>query len=380
MSQLLPFSVTHKSHGRTGIPLAGILMSSLRILGPILQDENAPAYSSSPFLVEDTYGTDDGQFQKGILKLQEREVLSIKNGISPGYSTYKEVASYAMDHDGFARVPTTVFVFSDSTTSSSSFEPNNDHDHHQVAVLGSVQQYVESKGCSEDYGASLFSVDDVHSIAVLDMRLLNADRHLGNMLLTPDHRLVPIDHGLVLPSYRDLSDVRFEWAPWAQCDQPLSAATRLYVAQLNPLRDATLLYSLGIAEESIISMIFATFLLMRASAKGFTVRLVASFMQRDPYQAEQPSLIERIIQRVIACNRYLYECADENTLTFYQPFLPNKISLLEDTLRVIDNELTAYAVATDAANSEPDALDRLADYACTPSDFVRHIINTREIV
>jgi hypothetical protein len=54
----------------------------------------------------------------------------------------------------------------------------------------------------------LFSADEIHKIAVLDLRLLNLDRNEGNILVQEVQdqytgesslKLVPIDHGLTLP-------------------------------------------------------------------------------------------------------------------------------------------------------------------------------------
>jgi hypothetical protein len=69
-------------------------------------------------------------------------------------------------------------------------------------------------------GYSGFPVQEVHKIAILDLRLANADRNAGNILARrkPDGsggqtwELIPIDHGYCLPaSFEDLS---FEWMYW----------------------------------------------------------------------------------------------------------------------------------------------------------------------
>ena len=49
--------------------------------------------------------------------------------------------------------------------------------------LASLQQYVRHDGDAADAGASRFSVRDVHAIGILDIRLLNSDRHAGNLLV-----------------------------------------------------------------------------------------------------------------------------------------------------------------------------------------------------
>nr|GFA85982.1 phosphatidylinositol 4-kinase gamma 4-like [Tanacetum cinerariifolium] len=53
-------------------------------------------------------------------------------------------------------------------------------------------------------GPSAFPVEEVHKIAVLDMRLANADKHAGNILVSKgkDDKVIqiPIDHGYCLPT------------------------------------------------------------------------------------------------------------------------------------------------------------------------------------
>ena len=48
---------------------------------------------------------------------------------------------------------------------------------------GSLQLYVTSEGPIENFSPDLFSVDEVHKIAVLDVRLLNLDRNACNILV-----------------------------------------------------------------------------------------------------------------------------------------------------------------------------------------------------
>lgn len=74
--------------------------------------------------------------------------------------------------------------------------------------------------CLVPAGYSGFPVQEVHKIAVLDLRLGNADRNAGNILARrkadgsggQSWELIPIDHGYCLPaSFEDLS---YEWMYW----------------------------------------------------------------------------------------------------------------------------------------------------------------------
>ena len=74
-----------------------------------------------------------------------------------------------------------------------------------TAKIGSLQMFMENNGSCEDIGPGAFPVKEVHKISVLDMRLANADRHAGNILIGKEKEndqavLIPIDHGYCLPT------------------------------------------------------------------------------------------------------------------------------------------------------------------------------------
>ena len=180
----------------------------------------------------------------------------------------REVAAYLLDHDHFANVPCTVLVrlthpvfhvAADANTPSVLPMPLADSAGSQgstttamalmsahsggletapqvarhPAKLGSLQEFVSHEGDSSDRGASCFITKDVHRIGILDLRLLNTDRHAGNLLcvqpppsLGSDSggalgrldrgkvALKPIDHGFCLPEA--LEPPFFEWLHWPQ--------------------------------------------------------------------------------------------------------------------------------------------------------------------
>ena len=49
--------------------------------------------------------------------------------------------------------------------------------------VGSLQAYVKHDATAEDVSSSIFPVEEVHRIGLLDLRLLNIDRHHGNILV-----------------------------------------------------------------------------------------------------------------------------------------------------------------------------------------------------
>lgn len=122
----------------------------------------------------------------------------LKRGTRVGEGALREVAAYLLDYPsdecrskdgtGFSSVPPTALV--------RSFHMGNE------PKIGSLQMFVENQGSCEDMGPRAFPVKEVQKIAVLDIRLANADRHAGNILVCQDGdhmRLIPIDHGYCFP-------------------------------------------------------------------------------------------------------------------------------------------------------------------------------------
>ena len=124
----------------------------------------------------------------------------MKRGTIVGEGAFREVAAYILDHPvgdhisghtvGFSGVPPTTLVR--SIHRGKSFK------------IGSLQMFMENSGSTEDMGPRAFPVKEVHKIAVLDIRLANADRHAGNILVHKEeegdnYKLIPIDHGYCLP-------------------------------------------------------------------------------------------------------------------------------------------------------------------------------------
>lgn len=137
----------------------------------------------------------------------------LKKGTRVGEGAFREVAAYILDHPksgprsacsdekGFAGVPPTVMVKCLHT----GFNYAEGCEYSSKSLkIGSLQMFMKNSGSCEDIGPRAFPVDDVHRISVLDIRLANADRHAGNILVQKDDNdgqlvLIPIDHGYCLP-------------------------------------------------------------------------------------------------------------------------------------------------------------------------------------
>ncbi|XXQ31622.1 PI3K/PI4K catalytic domain-containing protein [Plasmodiophora brassicae] len=204
---------------------------------------------------------------------------ALKSGAARGESCSKEVAAFLVDHGGFAGVPETRALVADVQLP----------DRH-MKEFGSLQRYVDHEGSCEEFGTGLFDADNIHRIGLLDLRIANMDRHEGNLLLSREvgglHRLIPIDHGYCLPSWRQLDDIYFCWSSWRQASVPFSEETRCYVASLQPIRDIPVLIAAGVQHESIVTYVLCSFFVQQAVAQGRTLAQIADAMQRKDAHVE----------------------------------------------------------------------------------------------
>ncbi|KAL6555304.1 hypothetical protein OROGR_006562 [Orobanche gracilis] len=210
----------------------------------------------------------------------------MKCSIRIGETGLRESAAYFLDHDGFAGVPPTALV----RFSHVKFNLNNPESNPtQIYKVASLQRFVIHDSDAGDLGPSSFSVTSVHHIGILDVRLMNLDRHAGNILVRQGHEsyaggtaeLVPIDHGFCLPE--SLDDPYFEWLHWPQASIPFSESEIDYISRLDPYKDAELLRTElpSIAESSIRVLVLCTIFLKRATAYGLCLADIGEMMTRE---------------------------------------------------------------------------------------------------
>ncbi|KAI3446546.1 hypothetical protein Pfo_003211 [Paulownia fortunei] len=206
----------------------------------------------------------------------------MKNSIRIGETGLRESAAYLLDHDGFYGVPPTALVkfshfkFNLNRPGSDSTPP------YKIASL-------------QRFGPSSFSVTSVHHIGILDVRLMNLDRHSGNILVRQGKEscgggkaeLVPIDHGFCLPE--SLDDPYFEWLHWPQASITFSETEVDYISSLDPYKDAKLLRSElpSIRESSIRVLMLCTIFLKEATACGLCLADIGEMMTREFHGGEE---------------------------------------------------------------------------------------------
>ena len=105
-------------------------------------------------------------------------------------------------------------------------------------------------------------------------------------------RLVPIDHGYVLPE--DLSEAWFAWMTFPQANEPFDDATRRYIAQLDWRADCAVLRRFGMTFTPACQRVLrtTTMLLQRGAAANLTPRAIAMLLCRE--QLDEPSRLEQM--------------------------------------------------------------------------------------
>jgi len=162
-------------------------------------------------------------------------------------------------------------------------------------------------------------LSDVHRVAVLDLRILNLDRHAENLLLRrssdpalappPDGRrlsggapcfhLVPIDHAYAFPPRAH--GAFFEWQHWPQAKEPLSPALLDAIAGLDLDYETALLRSLGLEEPAVRTHYVATMWLKIGAAAGLTPYQLASFAAAP--LPDESSLLEQVLNEIAPLER-----------------------------------------------------------------------------
>jgi hypothetical protein len=250
------------------------------------------------------YGYGNGNDYANTIDVSEEDNMSMRAGIKPGEACLREVAAYLLDEKGFSGVPMTTLVearhpafhyngsmlklnqggaaigshsfipsasmsmsmastsFSNTTgsglstaslTSSSASalaSPSTSTTNvssPRTKKVGSCQEFIPSECSMDDLSPSKISKEEVHKIAILDIRILNADRNTANLLCRrkpeqPDtFELIPIDHGYCLRTVADVCWFDWCWLDWPQLKEPLNDEMKEYVLNLDIEKDIQML-------------------------------------------------------------------------------------------------------------------------------------------
>lgn len=269
--------------------------------------------------------------------------LSMRAGIKPGEACLREMAAYLLDHESFSDVPMTTLAearhpaFNSNgsmlnlnqggasvgnhslqfggvglgssplhiqSTSSSSTSPHAHSSSSQnlLKKVGSLQEFAHAECTMDDLSFSKVKVEEVHKIAVLDIRIMNADRNTANLLCRrnpedPDFfELIPIDHGYCLRSVADVCWFDWCWLDWPQLKQPVSEKTKAYILNLDIEADARMLKErLSIPERALDYFRASSKLLQEGIKSGMTLYDVAILCCRNDNAGERQSKLETLI-------------------------------------------------------------------------------------
>jgi hypothetical protein len=236
----------------------------------------------------------------GIFKPREQEAGAIDNpkgfakmsglfGVVPGTSYLREKAAYLLDRkDHFCGVPKTQTAVLKSKYFTKSLKTKKN-------LTGSFQKWIDnSHQAFDDYQilprflsaakGHLIPKEEIHKIAIFDIRMLNCDRHLKNFLVDKEWNIHPIDHGYILPG--NAASIRFDWINFSQAKEPFSEETLRYITRLNPAADIALIKKKipDISESALKMVEISTLLLQIAAIKGLTAYQIADLMMRRSHE------------------------------------------------------------------------------------------------
>lgn len=245
---------------------------------------------------------------------QHGQDMFLRAGVVPGEACIREVAAFMLDHGGFSGVPMTTLVEArhpsfntngarltvsegGASIGAHSISKNSSSTSPLTKKVGSFQEFVRCDCSMDDLSPSKISVDEVHKIAILDIRLMNADRNSANLMCRrrSDNsiELVPIDHGFCLRSVADVSWMDWCWLDWPQMKEPMSKKTKKYILSLNIEKDARLMKErLNICREALDFFCASSSILKAGVKAGLTLYDIAVMCCRNDNLGETPSKLE----------------------------------------------------------------------------------------
>ncbi len=253
--------------------------------------------------------------------------VSLRPGIRPGEAYLREVAAYLLDHGHKLGVPATTIVESRHPSYSWGMQPSaggegQERGKDNQMKVGSFQEFVHYDEIVSDIAPEKFEKVQVQLLAVLDIRILNCDRHDANILLKRKKigfELIPIDHGMSFPEVLEIASCDWCWISWRQIKEPIDPYVHTYILALNPEKDAEMLREkLNLRPSCCRLFRVVCTLLIEGAKAGLTLYEIANIILRQG-DLHTPSIIEHIMFRaqglslaVEAETRVLWSPKDSN--------------------------------------------------------------------
>ena len=235
----------------------------------------------------------------------------------------------------------------------SNYEKTSNKKHNYIAKkYGSLQTYVKHFDVAENLSFSLYTVEEVHKIAILDFRIVNCDRNEGNILVLkiPNknykknndedddyysnnnkkyyYKLIPIDHCLTFPDCLKIFDYELCWTGWDQANQPFSEKMKKYIENIDIIADMERLSKVIKLRENCWKIFRVSNVVLKKGAEfDLTPSEISSILYQTDYKHDTPSQVQLIIEktdslmsmmkidkrlRIFSTNENYYKENDEN--------------------------------------------------------------------
>mmetsp|Transcript_7590 Transcript_7590/g.8667 ORF Transcript_7590/g.8667 Transcript_7590/m.8667 type:complete len:695 (-) Transcript_7590:279-2363(-) len=243
---------------------------------------------------------------------------TLRAGVAPGQACLREVAAYLLDHGSFASVPMTTLAegrhaaFHVNGTLLNVSQGGASLGTHSLTTLtsqsafekkvGSLQAFVKAECSMDDLSPSMIHKYQIHKIAILDIRLMNADRNSANLLCKrrPEDgsiELIPIDHGFCLRSVCDVSWMDWCWLDWPQLKEPISPGIKDYIMNIDIDADCCALKeTLNIQGRELDYFRASNKVLKEGIKSGLSLYDIATICCRNDDLGEVPSKLEMLTE------------------------------------------------------------------------------------
>jgi len=241
------------------------------------------------------------------------ESISMRVGIKPGEACLREVAAFLLDHGSFSSIPMTTLAESRHPAFNYNGSGGASVGRHRIQSgsslpdgilskkVGSWQEFVRSECSMDDLSPSKLCVDEVHKIAILDIRIMNADRNVANLLCRRkraegNFELIPIDHGYCLRSVADVCWFDWCWLDWPQMKKPLSKQSKKFIQGLDIEADVKMLRErLRLPLQALDYFRASSKILQDGVKAGLTLYDIAILCCRNDNAGEIPSPLEALM-------------------------------------------------------------------------------------
>lgn len=235
-----------------------------------------------------------------------------------------DLLAYKLDHNSFANVPVAFRL-----TSLSENVP-------QKFLSGVFVKWISNAREMTATEQIYLSSEQRQAIAILDMRLGNNDRNVGNVLVGADESLFPIDHDKTFSSYKPYPGACFR-------DQPISENGINYILALDVNQDVAILREFGVEENEISNYVIRTIFLKLAAEESCQSDITLGQVEDTIEYITLPSgkvgvfidswLYQHPLKKIL--NQY-HEPYDENLLK--EAFREN----FNYYLRTVQNKISSY--------------------------------------